>query len=62
MIKELADDKVWARLTAVEQTIRNGNPFWKVEEITNEKAMEYLLLQREIWSYIYSLIEKDNKL
>ena len=61
-IKERAEDKIWAKYFGLLNDSLNENPYWSIDE---DRAKELIIARDkdiEIYSYILSLIEKDNKL
>jgi len=60
-IKERAKDKVWAKYLHFLNESMAGDLFWSVDKDRQEQLMEAYLKEVEVYSYILSLIEKDNK-
>ena len=61
-VKEAARERVESRLIQATREANNPNMYWKVDE---DRRLELNIRDRfevEVWSYILTLIEKDNKL
>lgn len=61
-IKEQASDKIYSIYLGLMRESLNPDLFWSIDK---ERAKELMIAQNreiEIYSYILSLIEKDNKL
>lgn len=61
-VKKAAQEKIEATLFVA--TIEAGSPelYWKLEEERQLELNKRDQFEVEVWSYILSLIEKDNKL
>ena len=60
-IKERAKDKMWAKYFHLLNESMVGDLFWSVDKDRQDQLMEAHLKEVEVYSYILSLIEKDNK-
>ena len=61
-VKEAARSMIESRLIQATREANDPNMYWKVDK---ERQLELNIRDRfevEVWSYILSLIEKDNKL
>jgi len=61
-IKERASDKIYSTYLCLMRESLDPNLFWGIEK---DRAKELMVAQNreiEVYSYILSLIEKDNKL
>jgi len=61
-VKETAREKIESCLIQATREANNPNMYWKVDK---DRQLELNIRDRfevEVWSYILSLIEKDNKL
>lgn len=61
-IKELARDKVYSIYTIKMFKTDDKDPYWSVPSESQKACVESDRRDLEAWSYILSLIEKDNKL
>jgi hypothetical protein len=61
-IKEAASMKVWAKLASMTMTVNEHDLYWKMDPDRQIELRKRDILEQEIWSYIFELIEKDNKL
>ena len=62
IVKESASSMIESRLIQATREANNPNMYWKVDK---ERQLELNIRDRfevEVWSYILTLIEKDNKL
>ena len=60
-IKERAKDKIWAKYFNLLNESMTRDLFWSMDKDRQEQLMEAHLKDVEVYSYILSLIEKDNK-
>ena len=60
--KELARDKVYSIYTVKMFKTDDKDPYWSVSNESQKACVESDRRDLEVWSYILSLIEKDNKL
>ena len=60
-IKERAKDKIWAKYFHLLNESIARDLFWSMDKDRQEQLMEAHLKDVEVYSYILSLIEKDNK-
>ena len=61
-VKETAREKIESCLIQATRDANNTSLYWKVDK---DRQLELNILDKfevEVWSYILSLIEKDNKL
>ncbi len=61
-IKEAASMKVWAKLASMTMTVNDYDIYWKMDSDRQTELRERDVFEKEVWSYILGLIEKDNKL
>jgi hypothetical protein len=61
-IKALALDKVYSIYTIKAFKTADKDPYWSVDKESQKRCIESDRRDLEAWSYILSLIEKDNKL
>ena len=61
-IKELAIDKVYSIYTVKMFKTDEKDPYWSVDNASKASCLEADARDLKVWSYILSLIEKDNKL
>jgi hypothetical protein len=61
-IKEAASLKVWAKLSSMVELNHTPDIYWKMDLDRQEQLKERDLFEQKVWSYIFELIEKDNKL
>ena len=61
-IKEAASMKVWSKLYSVIETINDSEVYWKMDPDRQKELRERDIFEEQVWSYIFFLIEKDNKL
>jgi len=61
-IKELAIDKVYSIYTVKMFKTDEKDPYWSVDNASKVNCLEADARDLKVWSYILSLIEKDNKL
>ena len=61
-LKELARDKVYSIYAVKHFKVDDKDPYWSVSDETKKSCKESDQRDLEAWSYILSLIEKDNKL
>jgi hypothetical protein len=61
-IKEAASMKVWAKLFTIDKIANDSNVYWKMDLDKQIELRERDLFEQKVWSYIFELIEKDNKL
>jgi hypothetical protein len=61
-IKEAASMKVWAKLFTIDKIANDPNVYWKMDLDKQIELRERDLFEQKVWSYIFELIEKDNKL
>jgi len=61
-IKEAATYKIWAKLASMTSTISDSDVYWKMDPDRQVQLHNRDLFEQEVWSYIFGLIEKDNKL
>lgn len=61
-IKELASDKIYAKYLSVLRESLDPDPFWSIDKDRAKELHKTLDKEIEVYSYILSLIEKDNKL
>lgn len=61
-IKELARDKVYSIYTVKMFKTDEKDPYWSMPDETQKACKESDQRDLEAWSYILSLVEKDNKL
>jgi len=61
-IKEAAGLKVWAKLASMTMTVNDYDLYWKMDPDKQLELRKRDVFEQEIWSYIFELIEKDNKL
>jgi hypothetical protein len=59
-IKELARDKVYSIYTVKMFKTDSEDPYWSMPDETKKACKESDQRDLEAWSYILSLIEKDN--
>jgi hypothetical protein len=60
-IKERASDKIYAKYLSCLQESLDPNPYWSIDECRARELKKCLDKEIEVYSYILSLIEKDNK-
>ena len=60
-IKERAKDKIWAKYFHLLNESMASDLFWSVDKDRQKELREAHLKDLEVYSYILSLIEKDNK-
>ena len=61
-IKELALDKVYSIYTVKMFKTDKKDPYWSMPDETKKACKKSDQRDLEAWSYILSLVEKDNKL
>ena len=61
-IKEAAFLKVWSKLQGAVKVANNPDTYWKMDADKRVEMREKDIFDRDIWSYILELIEKDNVL
>ena len=61
-IKEAAREKIEATLFIAEIEANDPNLYWKIDKDRQLELNKRDKFEVEVWSYILSLIEKDNKL
>lgn len=61
-VKEAAREKIEATLFIAEIEANDPNLYWKIDKERQLELNKRDKFEVEIWSYILSLIEKDNKL
>jgi hypothetical protein len=61
-IKESASLKVWSKLYSVIETVSDPEVYWKMDPDRQKELRERDMFEEQVWSYIYGLIEKDNRL
>ena len=61
-IKESARDKIEAKLFGAEIEANSPDLYWKMYKERQIELNKRDKFEAEVWSYILSLIEKDNKL
>lgn len=62
-VKERASDKIYAKYLEVLREKNMGNDaFWSIDKDRANELKKCLDKEVEVYSYILSLIEKDNKL
>jgi hypothetical protein len=63
-IKERAKDKIWAKYFGLlnEELLRPEDRYWSIDKDRAKELNEAHNKEIEVYSYILSLIEKDNKL
>jgi len=61
-IKEAASMKVWVKLASMTMTVNDYDLYWKMDPDKQLELRKRDVFEQEIWSYIFELIEKDNKL
>jgi hypothetical protein len=61
-IKESARDKIEAKLWVAEIEANSPDLYWKMDKERQIELNKRDKFEAEVWSYILSLIEKDNKL
>ena len=61
-IREEANNKIWSKYLMLNNESLNPNLFWSMDENRAKELMIAHNRELEIYSYILSLIEKDNKL
>jgi hypothetical protein len=61
-IKESARDKIEAKLWVAEIEANSPDLYWKIDKERQIELNKRDKFEVEVWSYILSLIEKDNKL
>jgi hypothetical protein len=61
-IKESARDKIEAKLWVAEIEANSPDLYWKIDKERQIELNKRDKFEVEVWSYILSLIEKDNRL
>ncbi len=61
-VKESAREKIEAKLWVAKIEANDPRLYWKVDEERQLELNKRDKFEVEVWSYILSLIEKDNKL
>lgn len=61
-VKETARHKVEAKLWAAQIEANDPNLYWKIDKERQLELNKRDKFEAKVWSYILSLIEKDNKL
>jgi hypothetical protein len=61
-IKERADNKVWAIYLSKLSESLQPNKYWSIDPERAKELEKAFDKEVEVWSYVLSLIEKDNKL
>jgi len=61
-VKEAARDKIESTLFIAEIEANDPNLYWKIDKDRQLELNKRDKFEVEVWSYILSLIEKDNKL
>jgi len=61
-VKETARDKIEAKLWVAEIEANSPDLYWKIDKERQIELNKRDKFEVEVWSYILSLIEKDNKL
>jgi hypothetical protein len=61
-IKEAASMKVWAKLVSMTMTVNDYDIYWKMDSDRQTELRQRDVFEQEVWSYIFELIEKDNRL
>lgn len=61
-IKELARDKIYSIYSNKAIKMHNKDNYWSVSEESATSCVESDKRDLAAWTYIYGLIEKDNKL
>jgi hypothetical protein len=61
-VKKAAQEKIEATLFIAEIEANDPNLYWKIDKDRQLELNKRDKFEVEVWSYILSLIEKDNKL
>ena len=61
-VKEAARDKIEAKLWVADIEANSPDLYWKIDKERQLELNKRDKFEVEVWSYILSLIEKDNKL
>ena len=61
-IQERAKDKIWSKYFGLLNESLLEDPYWSIDKDRAKELKKAHMKEIEVYSYILSLIEKDNKL